>query len=76
MELNNTGSLYFMIDVDEKKMQWSEGMTIASIIEQMDNAGFCSVVRLNGRLVSSPQFSRTIVPDNSILQLLPLVAGG
>ena len=65
-----------MIEVDEKKMQWSKGMTIASILKQVEDARFCSVVRLNGRLVSSPKFSETIVPDNSILQLLPLVAGG
>ncbi len=65
-----------MIEVDEKKMQWSEEMTIASILKQVEDAKFCSVVRLNGRLVSSPKFSETKVPDNSILQLLPLVAGG
>ncbi|RLB91887.1 MAG: thiamine biosynthesis protein ThiS [Deltaproteobacteria bacterium] len=65
-----------MIEVDEKKMQWSEGMTIASILKQVEGARFCSVVRLNGRLVSSPRFSETPVPDKSILQLLPLVAGG
>jgi thiamine biosynthesis protein ThiS len=65
-----------MIELDEKKMQWSHDMTIASLLEQLDDARFCSVVRLNGRLVSSPQFSKTKVPDNSIIQLLPLVAGG
>ena len=65
-----------MIEVDEKKMQWSEGMTIASLLEQVEDARFCSVVRLNGRLVSSPKFSVTQVPDNSIVRLLPLVAGG
>ncbi len=65
-----------MIEVDEKKMQWSEEMTIASILKQVEDAKFCSVVRLNGRLVSSPKFLETKVPDNSVLQLLPLVAGG
>ncbi|MBU0971138.1 MAG: MoaD/ThiS family protein [Proteobacteria bacterium] len=65
-----------MIEVDGKKMQWSEGMTIASVLEQVEDSRFCSVVRLNGRLVSSPKFSETRIPDNSILQLLPLVAGG
>ncbi len=65
-----------MIEVDDKKMQWSEGMTIASILKQVEDVSFCSVVRLNGRLVSSPKFSQTQVPDKSILQLLPLVAGG
>jgi thiamine biosynthesis protein ThiS len=65
-----------MIIVDENKMQWSENMTIASLLETLDNVKFCSVVRLNGTLVSSPKFAETNIPDNSTIQLLPLVAGG
>ncbi len=65
-----------MIEVDENKMQWSEGMTIASLMESLDDTDFCSVVRLNGKLVSSPKFADTLIHDNSKLQLLPLVAGG
>ena len=65
-----------MIEVDEKQVQWSEGMTIASLLKTLDNINFCSVVRLNGRLVSSPRFDQTLIPDNSKIQLLPLVAGG
>ena len=65
-----------MIEVDEKKMPWHETMTIASLLQTLENVKFCAVVRLNGRLVSSPEFERTRVPDNAIIQLLPLVAGG
>jgi thiamine biosynthesis protein ThiS len=65
-----------MIEVDEKMMRWSEGMTIASLLEALENTEFCSVVRLNGKLVSSPKFTESLIPDNSKLQLLPLVAGG
>ena len=65
-----------MIDVDVKQMQWSENMTIASLLQTLDNVEFCSVVRLNGKLVSSPNFAETTIPDNSKIQLLPLVAGG
>ncbi len=65
-----------MIKVDNKKVQWSKDMTIASLIDQMEAGRFCSVVRLNGRLVSSPKFTRTPVPDHAVIQLLPLVAGG
>ncbi|MBU8910723.1 MAG: sulfur carrier protein ThiS [Desulfobacterales bacterium] len=65
-----------MIEVDEKQVQWSENMTIASLLETLDNVEFCSVVRLNGKLVSSPKFTETIIMDNSKIQLLPLVAGG
>lgn len=65
-----------MIEVDEKKVQWLEGMTVASILEQMEEGRFCCVVRLNGRLISSPKFTKILVPDDSIIQLLPIVAGG
>ncbi len=65
-----------MIEVDGNKMQWSEGMTIASLLEGLDDTEFCSVVRLNGKLVSSPKFTESLIPDNATLQLLPLVAGG
>lgn len=65
-----------MIQVDDKKMQWSEDMTIASLLATLENVEFCSVVRLNGKLVSSPKFARTKIEDRSTVQLLPLVAGG
>lgn len=65
-----------MIELDEKPLPWSEGMTLASLLETLDNVEFCSVVRVNGKLVSSPKFAETLVADNSKIQLLPLVAGG
>ncbi|MCG8635857.1 MAG: sulfur carrier protein ThiS [Desulfobacterales bacterium] len=65
-----------MIQVDDKPMPWQEGMTVASLLAQVDDARFCSVVRLNGKLVSSPKFEQTEVPDNAEVRLLPLVAGG
>ncbi|MCP4672309.1 MAG: sulfur carrier protein ThiS [Desulfobacula sp.] len=65
-----------MIKVDEKTVQWSKDLTIAQLLKTLDDVKFCSVVRLNGRLVSSPQFETTKIADNSKIQLLPLVAGG
>ena len=65
-----------MIDVDDTPMAWEEGMTVSTLLERVENSGFVSVVRLNGRLVSSPQFETTPVPDHAVVRLLPLVAGG
>ena len=65
-----------MITVDDKEMSWHETMTLASLLEQLEDTRFCSVVRLNGKLVSSPKFDQTRIPDGSVVQLLPLVAGG
>jgi len=65
-----------MIRVDDTPMEWGEGMTVAELLEQVEDSGFVSVVRVNGKLVSSPKFDQTPVPDNAVVQLLPLVAGG
>jgi len=65
-----------MIEVDGKMRQWSENMTIAQLLEKLEDTNFCSVVRLNGRLISSPKFKTTCIPDKAVIQLLPLVAGG
>ena len=65
-----------MIEVDGQKMLWSESMTLTSLLQSLENIEFCSVVRLNGKLVSSPKFSQTRIKDNSKIELLPLVAGG
>jgi len=65
-----------MIVVDEKPVTWYQGMTIADLLEQLEDVRFCSVVRLNGRLVSSPKFADTRIPKDAVIQLLPLVAGG
>lgn len=51
-------------------------MTLATLLERLENVEFCSVVRLNGKLVSSPKFSETRIKDHSKIELLPLVAGG
>ncbi len=65
-----------MIEVDNTRLPWYEGMTIAAILKELDNPEFCSVVRLNGRLISSPDFEKTIVPDQAKIEILPIVAGG
>ncbi|MDY0374384.1 MAG: thiamine biosynthesis protein ThiS [Desulfobacterium sp.] len=57
-------------------MEWFETMTVEKVLERMENTEFCAAVRLNNRIVSSPNFSRTLVPDRSIIQILPLIAGG
>ena len=51
-------------------------MTVADLLNKIDNSGHCAVVRLNDRYVSRPHFETTPVPDNSSVFLLPMVAGG
>lgn len=65
-----------MINVNDKDMDWFEGMTVSDLIEQIENTDHCAAVRVNNVLVSSPNFNTTIIPDNAKIYLLPLIAGG
>lgn len=65
-----------MITVDGEKREWNENMTVSNLLDTMEGVDFCSVIRLNGRLISSPKFDETLIPDNAEIQLLPIVAGG
>ncbi len=65
-----------MIEVDGRKMVWHPSMTLKSLLKRIDQKGLCAAVRLNGRLVSSPNFDKTLIQDNDTIQTLPLIAGG
>jgi thiamine biosynthesis protein ThiS len=65
-----------MITIGDKKVSWDEGMTVSDLLAVIDDGRFYAVVRLNGRLVSRPNFDTTPVPDNAEVVLIPMVAGG
>jgi len=65
-----------MITVGEEKIPWQEGMTVAQVLEAMQDEHFYAVVRVNGKLVSRPNFEKTPVPDHAEIILIPMIAGG
>ncbi|HDZ24016.1 MAG TPA: sulfur carrier protein ThiS [Desulfobacteraceae bacterium] len=65
-----------MIEIDGRQIPWHEGMTVAALLEEIEDAHHYAVVRLNGRLISRPNFEKTPVPDSAEVILIPMVAGG
>jgi thiamine biosynthesis protein ThiS len=65
-----------MILVGDKQMIRQPGMTLAQVMETLEDGQLYAVVRLNGKLVSRPDFNSTPVPDGAEILLLPLIAGG
>jgi len=64
------------ITVENQQMQWHQGLTLADVLAALPDGHLCAVVRMNGRLVSRPDFVDTPVPDNAVVEPLPLIAGG
>jgi thiamine biosynthesis protein ThiS len=65
-----------VIKVKGKDFAWREGMSVADLLTELNDAYPYAVVRVNNTLVSRPDFDRTLVPDNSEIFLIPMIAGG
>lgn len=65
-----------MIRVREKEHPWREGMTIADLLRELEDGYPYAVVRVNGKVVTGPQFETTVIPDGAEVFLIPMIAGG
>jgi len=65
-----------MIRIDGKKHSWREGMTIKDILKDLCDSHLYAVVRINDKHISRPHFEKTLIPDNSEVFLIPMIAGG
>jgi thiamine biosynthesis protein ThiS len=65
-----------MIKIKEKSIQWCEGMTVADLLKDLDDPQHYAVVKINDKYISRPDFKKTMIPDNSEIFLIPMIAGG
>lgn len=65
-----------MIKVNGKRHVWYEGMTIKDLLEDLEDAHHYAVIRINDKHISRPYFDKTLIPDNSEVFLISLIAGG
>ena len=65
-----------MIKVSDQAVAWHEGMTVSDLLSELDDPHPYAVVRINETYVSRPHFDSTIIPDDSQVFLIPMVAGG
>jgi len=65
-----------MIRVNGKQQFWYEGMTIQDLLEDLEDSHRYAVIRINDKHVSRPYFEKTLIPDNSEVFLISLIAGG
>jgi thiamine biosynthesis protein ThiS len=65
-----------MIRVNGKRQSWYEGMTIKDLLEDLVDSHHYAVIRINDKHVSRPFFEKTLIPDNSEVFLISMIAGG
>jgi thiamine biosynthesis protein ThiS len=65
-----------VIQVNGKPYSWRAGMTVADLLNTLDDQHDYAVVRINDQYVSKPKFDAVLIPDDADVFLIPLVAGG
>ncbi|MBW2589485.1 MAG: sulfur carrier protein ThiS [Deltaproteobacteria bacterium] len=65
-----------MVKVSGKNVPWYEKMTVADLLDDLNDPYKYVVVRINKKYISRPAFKKTLVPDNSEVFLIPMISGG
>lgn len=65
-----------MITVDKKRLPWREGLTVAQVMQMLDDSYDYPAVRIHHQIIPKAKFEQTLVPDDVEILLIPLIAGG
>jgi sulfur carrier protein ThiS len=65
-----------MIKVGDQEIAWREGLTVAGMLELLEDDYDYPAVKLRHEVISKAKFGQTLVPDGAEIHLIPLIAGG
>ncbi len=65
-----------MITVNDNKMEYKDGTTVASLIKDLNYVFPMLVVRKNGKLVPRDRYASSNVEDGDRLEIIHLISGG
>lgn len=65
-----------MISVNDKNHPWRESMTVSDLLKDLKDQYPYVVIRVNNKYISKPNFEKILIPDNAIVHLMPMIAGG
>ena len=64
------------IEVNGRKIEWVENETIKQLLRRMRYTFPLVVVKINQKVVLRKDFSDTIVPDKSLIDVIHMISGG
>jgi sulfur carrier protein len=65
-----------LITVNNRPVEWEEGMTVTRLLEKMNYTWRMLVVKIDGELVKRKDYAHTKIPAGGDVKVLHLVAGG
>ncbi|MDF2676295.1 MAG: thiamine biosynthesis protein ThiS [Bacillota bacterium] len=68
--------MIFIIKVNNRELEWYEGMTIEDIFKIKNYTWTKIIVKVNKQVIDEENYKITIVNDGDDVQMLHLLAGG
>ena len=64
------------IEVNTNPMDWIDNETITQLLKRMNYTFPLVVVKIDDQVIPKAKYSETIVPDNSVVEVIHLISGG
>lgn len=64
------------IEVNGRMIDWKENETVTNLLKRMRYTFPLVVVKINNKLIPRKNFSITIIPDKSSIDVLHMISGG
>lgn len=65
-----------MIKVNGRTMEWTEGMTVETILRICNYTFPMLIVTVNDKLVPKEEYASTVIDDGDDVQVIHLMSGG
>ena len=65
-----------MITVNGQQISWHPGLTVAELLQNLDEKFPIIVVRVNGMTISKKEFDTFKIPDKAEVNTVEIIAGG
>lgn len=64
------------ITVNTKPVDWVEGESVADLLKRMNYTFPLVVVKIDGEVIPKADFGSTVIPDDSVVEVIHLISGG
>ena len=65
-----------MIKVNRREEKWREDLTIDFLLNRCKHAFPFVIVAINGKFIPKEKYKDTLIMDNDVVQIIPLIEGG
>ncbi len=64
------------IEVNSKNVEWVENETVENLLKRMKYLFPLVVVKINDKVIPKQDFSKTVIPDKSKVDVIHMISGG